>query len=131
MYKSNLLFAALPLVLALPTSENTDGTLGALCTGSTTAHLYGYEDGCWQGFQKFSYELSAHGCNIRVANTDGRVHYITTDGSGDCKTISLVYFTERDMNGERSYASLERNRCINVNTGSSVESIQMYCSKST
>lgn len=97
------------------------------CTGTTLAHLYGWEAGCGAGYQTFNYELSQVGCNPRTANTYGRVHYITSDGSGNCGTIHLNYFTGSDLNGDKTSVTMQRDQCININTGGPVNSVSMYC----
>lgn len=107
----------------------------ALCTGPTQGHCYGWEDGCGQGFMKFSYEISQGGCDVRCANTDNRVHYVTTDESGGCYDVDncfdmvFYYYTARECTDE-SYSGkqvLGRNQCANINTGSLVASILMAC----
>ncbi|CEJ81277.1 hypothetical protein VHEMI01415 [[Torrubiella] hemipterigena] len=91
------------------TNSTTDG-----CTGTMFAHLYGWEAGCGAGYQTFNYEL-------------WQFHYITSDGSGDCGTIHLNYFTGLDQNGDKTSVTMQRNQCININTGGPVNSISMYC----
>ncbi|CEJ81276.1 hypothetical protein VHEMI01414 [[Torrubiella] hemipterigena] len=117
----------LPFALALPASNTLLSNRAAQCSGHTFAHIYGYEDGCWTGFQKFSYELSESGCWSRVANTDNRVHYITSDLSGDCHRIGLWYYKGREATGDFVKKTMAHGECVNINTGWAVESIKMEC----
>lgn len=121
------IFMLVPLALAVPTTDTTLVKKAGMCNGRTLAHLYGFEDGCWTGFRKFSYEFSEQGCASRVANTDGRVHYVTADRSGACARIQLTYYKGREATGDSTTARMSVGSCLNINTGWPVESIQMDC----